>query len=52
MMRTFRTAYPWCLGAVVAALLSSCTINRDIMFKTPMDYEFDTFHGFGPSERS
>ncbi|MGV3636162.1 MAG: polysaccharide biosynthesis/export family protein, partial [Flavobacteriales bacterium] len=27
---------------VVAALLSSCTINRDIMFRTPMDYEFDT----------
>ena len=28
--------------AVVAALLSSCTINRDIMFRTSMDYEFDT----------
>jgi polysaccharide biosynthesis/export protein len=39
MMRTFlRTGATL---AVVAALLSSCTINRDIMFRTPMDYEFD-----------
>ncbi|MBX2973185.1 MAG: polysaccharide biosynthesis/export family protein [Flavobacteriales bacterium] len=29
---------------VVAALLSSCTINRDIMFRTPMGYEFDTYN--------
>ncbi len=25
----------------IALLLSSCTINRDIMFKTPNDYQFD-----------
>lgn len=27
---------------VLAYLLSSCSVNSDIMFKTPKDYEFDT----------
>lgn len=27
---------------VVMVLLSGCTINKDVMFKTPTDYEFDT----------
>lgn len=40
MWRSLRPLLPF---AVVAALLSSCTVNRDIMFRTPMDYEFDTF---------
>ncbi len=28
---------------LVIALLSSCTVNRDIMFKTPTDHVFDEF---------
>lgn len=40
-MRTFKRL--GAIGVVLAALLSSCTINRDIMFRTPMDYEFDTY---------
>lgn len=31
------------LGLLFAALLSSCTVNRDIMFRTSTDYEFDTY---------
>lgn len=33
----------WHLGVALmgAALISGCTINRDIMFKTPRGYEFD-----------
>ena len=27
---------------VVCILLTGCNINRDIMFKTPLDYTFDT----------
>ena len=27
---------------IIISLLSSCSINSDIMFKTPKDYEFDT----------
>ncbi|MBK8497873.1 MAG: polysaccharide biosynthesis/export family protein [Flavobacteriales bacterium] len=35
---------PWWAAVVVAALMfSGCTINRDIMFKTPTDYEFSAF---------
>jgi len=41
MMQTiYRLAAPL---LVVASLFSSCTINRDIMFRTSTDYEFDTF---------
>ena len=40
MWRSLRPLLPF---AVVATLLSSCTINRDIMFRTPTDYEFDAF---------
>lgn len=29
------------VGLGCAALLSSCTINKDIMFKTPTDYQFE-----------
>ena len=28
---------------ILATLTSSCTINSDIMFKTPTEYEYDTF---------
>ena len=35
-----RVGIPLVLGAVV---LTGCTINRDIMFKTPTDHAFDTF---------
>jgi polysaccharide export outer membrane protein len=28
---------------MLVALLSSCTINRDIMFKTPTDHQFESF---------
>lgn len=31
----------WSLVIVVCAALAGCNINRDIMFKTPLDYEFD-----------
>lgn len=31
------------IGLVLITLLSGCTINRDIMFRTSMDYEFDTY---------
>jgi len=40
MWRSLRPLLPF---AVVATLLSSCTVNRDIMFRTSTDYEFDTF---------
>ena len=41
MTRTF----PRWAGIVLVSsvLLSSCTINRDIMFRTSMDYEFDAY---------
>ncbi len=31
----------WTHSILVALLLTGCTINRDIMFKTPRDYKFD-----------
>lgn len=31
----------WSLLIVVCAVLAGCNINRDIMLKTPLDYEFD-----------
>ncbi len=40
-MRTARLAPLWVL-AVVVLLGGGCTINRDIMFKTPLGYAFDT----------
>lgn len=41
MTRTFlRTGG---MALVIAALLSSCTINRDIMFRTSTDYQFDQY---------
>lgn len=30
-------------GLLAAVLSTGCTINRDIMFRTPTDYEFDQF---------
>ncbi len=39
-----RSLRPWWAAALLAALmLGGCTVNRDIMFKTPTDYEFDAF---------
>ncbi len=39
-----RTLLRWAgISLAISALLSSCTINRDIMFRTPTDYEFDQF---------
>ena len=35
---------------VIAVLTSSCTINSDIMFKTPTEYEYDTFIAKSESE--
>ncbi|MCB9170687.1 MAG: polysaccharide biosynthesis/export family protein [Flavobacteriales bacterium] len=32
----------WPLLVLAIGVLSGCTINRDIMFKTPLDYQFDT----------
>ncbi|MCB0792379.1 MAG: polysaccharide biosynthesis/export family protein [Flavobacteriales bacterium] len=32
----------WPLLLLAVVLVTGCTINRDIMFKTPLDYEFDT----------
>ncbi|HRH39900.1 MAG TPA: polysaccharide biosynthesis/export family protein, partial [Flavobacteriales bacterium] len=41
MLRTLR---PWSAFFVLGILfLSGCTINRDIMFKTPTDYQFQTY---------
>jgi len=34
---------PWLAFLGFTAILSSCTINSDIMFKTPNDYQFDTY---------
>ena len=35
---------PWWAAALLGALmLGGCTVNRDIMFKTPTDYQFETF---------
>jgi polysaccharide export outer membrane protein len=31
----------WSLWIIVCALAAGCNINRDIMFKTPLDYGFD-----------
>jgi len=31
----------WLTGLLVLVFLSGCTINRDLMFKTPRGYEFD-----------
>lgn len=41
MMRTLKRLGG--IGLLIAALFSSCTINRDIMFRTSTDYEFDTY---------
>ena len=41
-MNRSRTHLLWSLVAGVL-LLSGCTINRDIMFKTHRDYQFDTY---------
>jgi polysaccharide export outer membrane protein len=41
MMRTLKRLSG--IGSLLAILLSSCTINRDVMFRTSMDYEFDTY---------
>lgn len=39
----------WSLWIVVAcAVLAGCNINRDIMFKTPVDYVFDTIPDVRP----
>ncbi|MBL6619325.1 MAG: hypothetical protein ISP54_03105, partial [Flavobacteriales bacterium] len=29
--------------ALIAIMVSGCTINRNIMFRTPTDFEFDVF---------
>jgi len=42
MYRPFRLR-PWLAFLGFAAILSSCTVNSDIMFKTPNDFEFDTY---------
>lgn len=43
-----RTLRPWWgLVLIGAAVLSGCTINRDIMFKTPRNYEFSTYSDTG-----
>jgi polysaccharide export outer membrane protein len=34
---------PWALALLLVGLVSGCTINRDIMFKTDNDHVFDTF---------
>lgn len=33
----------WGPALALVLFISGCTINRDIMFKTPRDHEFDTF---------
>ena len=40
MNRAFRL---WCAVLLGSLLLAGCTINRDIMFKTPMDHVYDVF---------
>ncbi len=42
MFNPFRSS-PWWAVVGLVAFLSSCTINSDVMFKTPNDYEFDTY---------
>lgn len=37
----------WGLALIGAAILSGCTINRDIMFKTPTNYEFSSYQDTG-----
>lgn len=34
---------PWLAFIGFTAILSSCTVNSDVMFKTPNDYQFDTY---------
>ena len=34
---------PWSTLLALAVLASGCTVNSNIMFKTPNDYQFDTF---------
>ena len=41
MCRPIRTFLP--VVAILAMMLSGCTINRDIMFKTHRDHQFDAF---------
>lgn len=41
MIRSIRTH--WLTALALVALLSGCTINRDIMFKTSTEQVFDTF---------
>jgi polysaccharide export outer membrane protein len=39
-------------GAVAAAVLATgCTINRDIMFKTPLDHQYEAFRDTGDASR-
>ena len=45
MTRTFPRSGLFALLGVL--LLSGCTLNRDIMFKTPTDYEFSQFSDSG-----
>lgn len=40
MNRAFRL---WCAVLLGSLLLAGCTINRDIMFKTPTDHVYDVF---------
>lgn len=42
MFNPFRSS-PWWAILGLAAFMSSCTINSDVMFKTPNDYTFDTY---------
>ncbi len=41
MERAFRPLWAWVLCG--AFLWTGCTINRDIMFKTPTDHQFDAY---------
>jgi len=40
MLRPSRSLFT---AALVAALATGCTVNRDVMFKTPLDYDFAAF---------
>ncbi len=37
------SGFQWVLTVLAVAILSGCTINRDIMFKTSRDHTFDQF---------
>lgn len=38
----------WCGSLVIAMLGAGCTVNRDVMFKTPVDYAFDQLPDSAP----